>query len=943
MDAVRNVAADSGEVLLTLNLSSYDVQTHDIRMSLYFMHHEILPDAVNTESIEIRGSDTDSFLLLTYLPNEAAKRGEWQHLAGLEISELLAAANQDYSSSFQVKFPFQVNATAGEITSQDGQTIDDISFQKINRDLAINQILHPAPISCGLGMEAIEVSISNTSNKNVPNTNISYQLNGGNIQTTSAGNIPLDTTMIFILNPPADFSNTGAYDLEVWVSSIADDLHQNDTLRTTILHSPLISTYPYREGFEINSAGWLADGINSTWAHGIPGKETISRAAEGQKVWTTGLSGPHNADEESYLYSPCFDLHGLTQPFLSFAFQYQLEVGYDYTWVEYRLQYSDAWIKLGTQGSGTNWYNQPSHRWNGVQAKWITTGITLPVTDTIIQFRWVMQSDVGVELEGLAVDQINIYDKVSIYAGVPIQLTLPVSGNEWIHIDQGGQRIFSIHPQGQNLGNVTLALFQSGQNFVLGDSIYLLSRNWVLTNTNPFIDEIKLRGYYTNAEANNLVNASGCAQCILSRDGFDMAALRYSGINEDGQFNNNNPEGVLTYSNDSTGVFPYENGYYAEWSAGALSEWWISSPVTRKNGTVLRSVSSSGDDAEEHENNGSVNPVREFLTMTDYKGHQRIGWRFKNITIPSGSYISTATVKWFSSGSATGQASWTLQSEKSPDAAPFTTKKYNISLRPRSNHVVQWSPATWQNNGEYSSPDIRHLIQTVIDQPSWVNGNDIALLMVGNGIREAWSYDGNPMKVAELMITFDSACADTGILFVNKNASGNQDGSSWVDAYRTLELALDRIAHCPGINEIWIAGGVYTPYPEVLRTNNYSIPAGVSIYGGFQGTETSIDQRLYGAFPTVLSGDIGIPGNQTDNLYHVITIQPGVDIVTLDGLTIEMGMANGTLPEHQTGGGIYNQGKLYGNRVILLNNSFPVVYNAPGSELRATGILEIRE
>ncbi|HUR31088.1 MAG TPA: hypothetical protein VMZ69_06625, partial [Saprospiraceae bacterium] len=300
-------------------------------------------------------------------------------------------------------------------------------------------------------------------------------------------------------------------------------------------------------------------------------------------------------------------------------------------------------------------------------------------------------------------------------------------------------------------------------------------------------------------------------------------------------------------------------------------------------------------------------------------------------------------IQWVSQNTSNGPANWILQSQVSVDANTFTSKKYDISLRPRSLNVVQWSPESWIVNNTYSSPDIRHLIQNIIDQPGWINGNNIALIMSGNGLREAWSYDGDPMKTAQLIITFETECNDTGVLYVDKNATGNQDGSSWATAYRSLESALDRSLHCSSIDQIWIANGEYAPYQEVPRTFGYNIPAGVSIYGGFQGFETSVAQRIYGSFPTILSGDIGVSGNLTDNLFHVVSILPGTGNTLLDGLTIEKGMANGSLSSQQTGAGIYNEGKLYCRQVILRNNSYPSLYNAMGSELWTDSFLEIRQ
>ncbi|MEO6130702.1 MAG: hypothetical protein ABIQ02_02555, partial [Saprospiraceae bacterium] len=277
----------------------------------------------------------------------------------------------------------------------------------------------------------------------------------------------------------------------------------------------------------------------------------------------------------------------------------------------------------------------------------------------------------------------------------------------------------------------------------------------------------------------------------------------------------------------------------------------------------------------------------------------------------------------------------------SSDASTFITKRYNISLRAKTNQAVQWQPSAWPVlNQEYSSPDISHLIQNIIDQPSWINGNDLVLIMKGTGLRNSWSYDGDPMKAAELTITFSDFCPENGILYVDQNATGLQDGSSWYNAYRSFEQALDHASHCPGIAQIWIADGTYSPYQDVDRSAGFTISAGLNVYGGFQGNETNINQRIDGMYPTILSGDIGTISNTSDNLYHVVTIIGGN--ILLDGLTIMGGLANGGTLPLQTGSGIYNQGILTCRQVTLLSNSAPSFYNATGSQLISTGIVQVK-
>jgi hypothetical protein len=64
------------------------------------------------------------------------------------------------------------------------------------------------------------------------------------------------------------------------------------------------------------------------------------------------------------------------------------------------------------------------------------------------------------------------------------------------------------------------------------------------------------------------------------------------------------------------------------------------------------------------------------------------------------------------------------------------------------------------------------------------------------------------------------------------------------------------------------------------------LKSGVAIYGGFNGTETSLSQRDFETNITILSGDVGAVGDYTDNTYHVVTAS-GVDAsAILDGFTI---------------------------------------------------------
>lgn len=144
------------------------------------------------------------------------------------------------------------------------------------------------------------------------------------------------------------------------------------------------------------------------------------------------------------------------------------------------------------------------------------------------------------------------------------------------------------------------------------------------------------------------------------------------------------------------------------------------------------------------------------------------------------------------------------------------------------------------------------------------------------------------------------------IYYVTPNPSNrNGSGLSWGTALGSLQEAMDRAYRNGG--EVWVAAGTYTP-SRGSRSASFKLRSGVAVYGGFSGSETARDQRDINANLTVLSGDIGRPGDITDNCFHVLT---GADGAVLDGFTVTGGNADGGegrqfKTHHTKGGGLLN-------------------------------------
>ena len=143
--------------------------------------------------------------------------------------------------------------------------------------------------------------------------------------------------------------------------------------------------------------------------------------------------------------------------------------------------------------------------------------------------------------------------------------------------------------------------------------------------------------------------------------------------------------------------------------------------------------------------------------------------------------------------------------------------------------------------------------------------------------------------------------ADT--IFVKAGANGS--GLSWADAIGSLSEAL---SEAESGDKVWVAEGIYYPTHGADREISFSIPEGVQVFGGFAGSESSLQQRNIQTNKTVLSGNIGSESDQTDNSYTVVQMYPAHDNNLLDGFTIVGGYADGSGPsgiQNRCGGGLY--------------------------------------
>lgn len=181
------------------------------------------------------------------------------------------------------------------------------------------------------------------------------------------------------------------------------------------------------------------------------------------------------------------------------------------------------------------------------------------------------------------------------------------------------------------------------------------------------------------------------------------------------------------------------------------------------------------------------------------------------------------------------------------------------------------------------------------------------------------------IKAALLVVTWMGHCALAGtIIYVDPQAPGANNGSSWADAYLCLQNALQT---AQAGDEIYVAQGIYKPdrrtYPartgsnrDIVASGNvddsFVVPDGVAVRGGYAGHgRPNPDSRDIQAHPSILSGDLAdddadLRDLQWETVYDfvmdpalrgnshsVVTLSHVSSQTVLDGFTITAGHCEG--------------------------------------------------
>jgi hypothetical protein len=174
--------------------------------------------------------------------------------------------------------------------------------------------------------------------------------------------------------------------------------------------------------------------------------------------------------------------------------------------------------------------------------------------------------------------------------------------------------------------------------------------------------------------------------------------------------------------------------------------------------TLDLQVAASADDAHEQNDgtNFSSTGIRVRCTgHTTNNNRYNGGARFTNVTVPPGATIDTAYLTIVAPTE--DDPNVDIYGNDVDNAADFSTEA-DVTSRVLTTATVQWTASNIGTATPVNSPELKTVIQEIVDRAGWSSGNAMAIMMRGRNDAisdfRVTSYDDDPADAVKLHIEY---------------------------------------------------------------------------------------------------------------------------------------------------------------------------------------------
>ncbi|MDH7447125.1 InlB B-repeat-containing protein [Aquimarina sp. 2201CG14-23] len=208
------------------------------------------------------------------------------------------------------------------------------------------------------------------------------------------------------------------------------------------------------------------------------------------------------------------------------------------------------------------------------------------------------------------------------------------------------------------------------------------------------------------------------------------------------------------------------------------------------NGSIEVAIATGNDDVEERQNGDLYTNSSDLELVYDAHssgGYQVIGLRFRSLALPKNVTITSAYLQFTADESNSANAELEISLHNSSNSPAFSSSN-NVSSRNTFANKVTWNPQSWssgQNGNGQRSPDLKSMVQSLVNKSDWASGNNASFVIRGKGVsltstsakRVADSYEGGASKAPKLIVNYETSSTNNYTLSINTTGQGIVDGA----------------------------------------------------------------------------------------------------------------------------------------------------------------------
>ena len=271
--------------------------------------------------------------------------------------------------------------------------------------------------------------------------------------------------------------------------------------------------------------------------------------------------------------------------------------------------------------------------------------------------------------------------------------------------------------------------------------------------------------------------------------------------------------------------------------------------------TLRFPITASSDDAAEKLSNNNLYLTTRGLDLgTSFGGSYLVGLRFQGVGLAPGTEILEARLELTSAAVGSGATQIAIHGHDVANSPTFSqsSASYNVSNRTKTQTSTLWAPSPWlSKNSVMESPNLKTIVQELVDRPDWQTSSAVTLLLTTSGHREIASWDRDVDQAPVLVIKARSwhdvppAAASTLRALHQSSDDASEDTSDGSVDLAGDVLTLDS-GHLVGLRfeDLWAAKNATVQHAsiELPAANDTSSSASLRIRA--QATDDALSFRM---------------------------------------------------------------------------------------------------